>query len=106
MRAFGATQAGRRVDLQTVYAAQAAEVLLAAVGRSDGTRASVSREFLRTRARDALVGPLSIDSFGDPVPTPVTVVRLDRPGRSNAILSYDGAHVDLVIQPARRLRGP
>jgi ABC-type branched-subunit amino acid transport system substrate-binding protein len=106
VREFGATQAGRPVDMQTVYAAQAAEVLLAAIGRSDGTRASVSRQLLHTRARDTLVGPLSIDGFGDPVPTPVTVLRLDRAGRSNAILSYEGAHVDRVIQPALRLRGP
>src|SRR5204863_10189336 len=49
LREFGATQPGSRVDIAAVYAAQAAELLLAAIARSDGTRASVAAELLESR---------------------------------------------------------
>ena len=38
---FGATQRGAEVGPEAIYTAQAAEVLLDAIARSDGTRASV-----------------------------------------------------------------
>ena len=100
---FGATQAGAPVTMFSVYAAQAAEVLLDAIARSDGTRSSVARELLPTRIRKGLLGSFQIDRRGDPVPTPVTILRLERPGGSNAIVSYDGARVESVILPERRL---
>jgi hypothetical protein len=55
LREFGATQSGR-VDVASVYAAQATELLLDAIARSDGTRASVSAQLFRARVRDGLVG--------------------------------------------------
>ncbi len=103
---FGATQSGQPVRLSSVYAAEAAEVLLDAIARSDGTRASVARELLRTRVTDGLVGSFVIDPTGDASPAPVTILQLDRPGRSNAIQSYDGARIDRVIRPDRRLLQP
>jgi DNA-binding SARP family transcriptional activator/ABC-type branched-subunit amino acid transport system substrate-binding protein/DNA-binding beta-propeller fold protein YncE len=103
---FAATQAGRPVDVAAVYAAHAAEVLLDAIARSDGTRADVARELFRTEARSRLLGRLSIDANGDPVPAPVTIVQLERRGASDAIGSYDGARVRAVVTPERRLLGP
>jgi branched-chain amino acid transport system substrate-binding protein len=105
LREFGTTQPGSRVDVVAVYAAQATELLLAAIARSDGTRASVSSELLKSRVDDGLLGSLLIDADGDPVPAPVTIVRLEHGGGSDAILSHQGARVDRVITPPRRLLG-
>ena len=103
LREFGATQPGSHVDIASVYAAQAAELLLAAIARSDGTRASVSSELLKGRVDDGLLGSFVIDADGDPVPAPITIVRLEHGGGSIAIGSYQGARVDRVITPSRRL---
>ena len=53
---FGRDPARRRDQPAAVYAAQAAEVLLDAIARSDGTRASVIEELFRTRVRAACSG--------------------------------------------------
>jgi YVTN family beta-propeller protein len=103
LREFGATQPGSRIDIAAVYAAQAAELLLAAIARSDGTRASVSSELLKSRVDDGLLGSFAIDADGDPVPAPVTIVQLERGGGSDVIMSYQGARIDQVITPSRRL---
>jgi hypothetical protein len=44
-----------------VYGAQAAEIFLDAIARSDGTRASVTRELFETRVEDGLLGNISFD---------------------------------------------
>jgi hypothetical protein len=46
---------------------------------------------MRARADQSLIGPYRIDPKGDPDPAPVSVSRLDRPGRSTVVLSDDGA---------------
>ena len=58
-------------------AAQAAEVLLDAIARSDGTRASVVKQLFATRVTDGILGSFSFDRNGDIVPRPVGVYRLD-----------------------------
>ncbi len=58
-------------------AAQAAEVLLQAIARSDGTRASVVRELFATRVKDGILGSFSFDRNGDIVPRPVGVYRFE-----------------------------
>ena len=57
-------------------AAQAAEVLLDAVGRSDGTRSSVVEELFATKVKDGILGSFSFDRFGDVVPAPVSMYRI------------------------------
>jgi branched-chain amino acid transport system substrate-binding protein len=59
-------------------AAQATEVLLQAIARSDGTRASVARELFATRVKDGILGSFSFDRNGDIVPRPVGVYRFER----------------------------
>jgi branched-chain amino acid transport system substrate-binding protein len=49
----------------TAYAAEAAGVLLAAIARSDGTRASVADEVMHTRFYNGLLGRWSLDPNGD-----------------------------------------
>jgi branched-chain amino acid transport system substrate-binding protein len=105
LRDFGATQPGAKVDKAAVYAALAAELLLDAIARSDGTRASVRAELFKTRVRDGLLGSFAIDRDGDPSPTPITIVRAEHGGGTNVVESYAGARVDRVITPPRPLLG-
>jgi branched-chain amino acid transport system substrate-binding protein len=65
------------VDPFAVYAAQATEVLIAAVARSNGTRSSVAGKLLSTRVTDGLIGTFDFDRHGDPTPAPISVFRLD-----------------------------
>jgi hypothetical protein len=105
VRDFGSTQPGARVDIAAVYAAQAAELLLDAVARSDGTRASVSSELFKARVQSGLLGTFAIDADGDPTPAPVTIVRLDHGGGASVVAGYEGARVYRVITPPHRLLG-
>ena len=57
-------------------AAQATEVLLDAIARSDGTRMSVVRELFASKVRNGILGTFSFDRFGDIVPAPVAIYRI------------------------------
>jgi branched-chain amino acid transport system substrate-binding protein len=63
-------------DLGAAYGAQAAEILLDAIGRSDGTRESVTKEMFATHIVDGILGPISFDEKGDLIEGPHTVLRL------------------------------
>jgi DNA-binding SARP family transcriptional activator/ABC-type branched-subunit amino acid transport system substrate-binding protein len=69
---------GQEPDVYAVYAAQAADILLDAIARSDGTRASVSRQLLRTRVRDGILGDFAITPSGDTTAGAVTILRVQR----------------------------
>jgi branched-chain amino acid transport system substrate-binding protein len=56
--------------------AQSTEVLLDAIARSDGTRASVVEELFATEVENGILGSFSFDRFGDIDPAPVGVYRL------------------------------
>jgi branched-chain amino acid transport system substrate-binding protein len=58
-------------------AAQATEVLLDAVARSDGTRASVVEELFATKVENGILGTFSFDRLGDIDPAPVGVYRYE-----------------------------
>ena len=62
------------------YAAQAAEVLLAAIARSDGTRRSITSHLFSTRMRGGILGSFGFDRNGDTTLNPVLVYRVH--GRS------------------------
>jgi hypothetical protein len=53
--------------------------------------------------QDGFLGSFAIDADGDPTPAPVTIVRLEHGGGANIVASYEGARVDRVITPPRRL---
>jgi len=74
VHAFGRTAGGLNL-LYAPEAAQSAEVLLDAIGRSDGTRMSVVRELFATKVRNGVLGTFSFDRFGDIVPSPVGIYR-------------------------------
>jgi branched-chain amino acid transport system substrate-binding protein len=58
-------------------AAQATEVLLDAIARSDGTRASVVEELFATKVANGIIGSFTFDERGDIDPAPVGVYRYD-----------------------------
>jgi DNA-binding SARP family transcriptional activator/ABC-type branched-subunit amino acid transport system substrate-binding protein/streptogramin lyase len=60
------------------YGAQGAEILLDAIARSDGTRASVREEVRRTQVRNGILGDVAFDANGDLVDAPVTILRYTR----------------------------
>jgi len=70
---FGATQAGGNVDPYSSYAAQAAEVLLTAIEKSDGTRADVAAQLLKTKVTDGILGSFQLNENGDTNSNPVTM---------------------------------
>jgi branched-chain amino acid transport system substrate-binding protein len=51
-----------------VYQAQAAQILLGAIARSNGTRASVVRAMMRSRVTNGIMGTFRFDKNGDIVP--------------------------------------
>jgi branched-chain amino acid transport system substrate-binding protein len=58
-------------------AAQATAVLLDAIARSDGTRASIVDELFATKVENGILGSFSFDRYGDIDPAPVGVYRYD-----------------------------
>lgn len=97
VRELADTQPGVPVTGQAVYAAQAMEVLLAAIAASDGTRRSVTQTLLRTRVRDGLVGSFGFDRFGDSTSRPVTILRVRGRSGASTVDGFEGAAIDRVI---------
>ena len=64
--AFKAKIGGKPVDPYAIYGAQAAQVVLDAIGRSDGTRASVIEQVFATDVKDGYIGSFTINAGGDP----------------------------------------
>jgi branched-chain amino acid transport system substrate-binding protein len=62
---FKAETGKSTVDPYTAYAAQATVVLLDAIERSDGSRASVAEELFNTDIKGGILGDFSIDENGD-----------------------------------------
>jgi ABC-type branched-subunit amino acid transport system substrate-binding protein len=106
VRAFAATQSDGHVNPLAVYAAAATEVLLDAIARSDGTRASVSRALMETRLPDSVIGPLALSRSGEPTSQPITVVRVERGGGDPLdTFGLEGSEIVEVITPPLRLVG-
>jgi hypothetical protein len=73
--------------------------LLDAIARSDGTRASVTRELLATRIEDGLVGPVRFDADGDVRPSPFAIIRPSRSTRTVNGIEPDGSNILDVVAP-------
>ena len=67
---------GKPSEFYTASAAQSAEILLDAIARSDGTRASVTRQLFKTNVENGILGNVSFDSNGDPIEAPITIYRV------------------------------
>ena len=77
----------------TVWAAQATQVGLAAIARSDGSRRSVARALLATDLPRAPLGRIRFDAHGDLRHPRVAILRARRPGGSRQLGSTDGAQL-------------
>ena len=76
-------------------AAQAAEILLDAIARSDGTRASVTAELFKTKVSNGILGSFAIDRNGDTTAAALTIYRV----------VHGKPMVFKVIRPPRSLVG-
>jgi hypothetical protein len=60
------TAIAQQPEPYSMYAAQAADVLLDAIARSGGTRASVVRELFATRVHNGILGNFTVTPQGEP----------------------------------------
>jgi branched-chain amino acid transport system substrate-binding protein len=67
---------GSKPCCYAVNAGQVAQIVLDAIGRSDGGRATVLENLFDTRVRGGLVGDFSFDRFGDTTLTSIAVHRI------------------------------
>jgi len=109
LREFAATQPGGSVPTEAyiLEAAQATEALLDAIERSDGTRASVTRELRRLKVEDGILGTFSFDRNGDMTPAAISVFRVTGKKKdADAPDFYGGADFDRVVRVPAALVGP
>ncbi len=90
-----------------LHAAQATEVVLQAIARSDGTRASVLRELRAIRVKDGILGDFRFDRYGDITPAKITIFRVtgSTPPDLHLPSLLEGAVVDRVMTVPPRLAG-
>jgi DNA-binding SARP family transcriptional activator/ABC-type branched-subunit amino acid transport system substrate-binding protein len=89
-----------------LYGAQAGEVLLDAIARSDGSRASVAARLGETTLGDGIAGPVRFRADGDLVRAPVTILRIGGPGAGtdgHGADFADGASVVALLRPSAAL---
>jgi ABC-type branched-subunit amino acid transport system substrate-binding protein len=89
MQAYGEDVDGGFV----LEAAQATKLVVRAIARSDGTRASVLRELKASRVKNGLLGSFRFDGNGDLTPAAVPIVRITAKDRV----------LDRVVRTPRRL---
>jgi ABC-type branched-subunit amino acid transport system substrate-binding protein/DNA-binding beta-propeller fold protein YncE/predicted Ser/Thr protein kinase len=89
-----------------INGAAAAEVVLQAIARSDGTRASVLRSLRSLHVSDGILGSFTFDR-GDISPARVTVMRVtgSTPKGVRLPIHFEGAAVERVIEVPASLSG-
>jgi branched-chain amino acid transport system substrate-binding protein len=63
-------------DPYSVYAAQAAEAMVAAIAQSNGTRSDIAKQVFRIHLKNTILGTLSFNANGDVTSNPVTIYRV------------------------------
>jgi branched-chain amino acid transport system substrate-binding protein len=71
-----AKSVGKDPDPYSVYAAQAAELMVQAIAKSDGSRGSVAGNLLKTKVTNGILGNFTIDKNGDTSLNPVTIYQI------------------------------
>jgi branched-chain amino acid transport system substrate-binding protein len=97
-----ARRVARTIDAEeagALEAAQAAEIVMDAIARSDGTRASVLAEIRAAKVTDGILGTFRFDDKGDMTPGSVPIVRFTKPAGTGAA-DLDGAKLDRVVRVA------
>jgi branched-chain amino acid transport system substrate-binding protein len=75
VKAFAKANGGKQPDPYSVYAAAAAQVFLNAIGKSDGSRASVTDEMFKVKTSTVL-GNIAFNANGDVTSNPVTIYKI------------------------------
>jgi branched-chain amino acid transport system substrate-binding protein len=65
-------------DPYSVYAAQAAEVLVQAIAQSNGTKADVAKQLFKVNLKNSILGNVSFNANGDVTANPVTIYKVIR----------------------------
>jgi branched-chain amino acid transport system substrate-binding protein len=76
VKAFAKTIGGQNPDPYAAYAAQAAQMFVAAIAASDGTRASVASEIFKVSVTNGILGNVSFNANGDVTSNPVTIYKV------------------------------
>lgn len=100
LRAFGQTHPRQTAtSFSAAYGAAAAETMLTAIARSDGSRASVNRELRRVRIENGILGSFGFTPEGDVTPAPITIVRVVSDGKKHSPVGsdFDGSVLDRVL---------
>jgi branched-chain amino acid transport system substrate-binding protein len=63
-------------DPYAVYAAQAAEAMVAAIAQSNGTRADVAKQMFKINLTNTILGSLRFNANGDVTSNPVTIYKV------------------------------
>jgi branched-chain amino acid transport system substrate-binding protein len=66
----------KQADPYSVYAAQAAEVLVNALAKSNGTRSAVAANLFKTNVTNGIIGTFKINKNGDTTSNPVTIYKV------------------------------
>jgi branched-chain amino acid transport system substrate-binding protein len=66
----------RAPDPYSVYAAQAAEVMVQAIKQSNGSRADVAKQLFKVNLKGSILGNVSFNSNGDVTSNPVTIYQV------------------------------
>ena len=88
-------------------AGQAAELVLQAIARSNGTRASVLKELRAAEVKNGLLGSFHFNRNGDITPATVMIVRItgSTPPSSGLDSNLQGAVVDRIVKIPASLAG-
>jgi branched-chain amino acid transport system substrate-binding protein len=71
------TKADKRApDPYSVYAAQAAEVMVGAIAQSNGTRSDIAKQLFKLKLKNSILGNVSFNANGDVTANPVTIYRI------------------------------
>lgn len=93
---FKKANGGKLPDPYTAYAAQAAQVLLGAIAKSNGTRADVASKLTSLKVTNGILGNFSIDKNGDTTLGTVTIGRMQ---------GQDAKFVKLITPPVSMIKG-
>jgi len=63
-------------DPYSVYAAQAAEIVVQAIKQSNGTRSDITKQLFRVKLAGSILGNVSFNSNGDVTANPVTIYKV------------------------------
>ena len=97
----------RTPEFGTLQAAQATELVLDAIARSDGTRASVLEELRGAEVKNGILGDFRLDRYGDITPARLGIYRVTgrTPPGEPMFETFQGTVLDRVISVPARLSG-